>query len=221
MLLPHWPARGPNLPFLRHIGAILALAILVTVAGLGATLQTASAKPVPASIVVDAETGEVLSRSNADVVTYPASLTKMMTLYLLFDALHNGTVKLTDRIKFSANAASEPATNMNVKTGDSIVVETAILALVVRSANDVSTAIAERLGGTEAAFARMMTAKARALGMTKTTFYNANGLPNPRQVTTARDMAVLGVALLRDHPPVLWLLQSQQFCLSRQHLWWP
>lgn len=200
MMLPHRPARGPILSFLRQFGAAFVLTALVSVVGLGATLQTASAKPVSASIVVDAETGEVLSRSNADVVTYPASLTKMMTLYLLFDALEKGTIKLTDRIQFSANAAGEPATNMNVKAGDSIGVETAILALVVRSANDVSTAIGERLGGTESAFARMMTAKARALGMTHTTFRNANGLPNPGQTTTARDMAVLGVALLRDHP---------------------
>ncbi|MDY0872979.1 D-alanyl-D-alanine carboxypeptidase [Dongia rigui] len=196
MLLPHQPARGSILSVLRLFGAALAILALTSVLGLTA----AQAKPVAASIVVDAETGEVLSRSNADAQTYPASLTKMMTLYLLFDALDKGTIKLTDRITFSKNAASEAATNMNVQAGDTINVETAILAMVVRSANDVSTAVGERLGGTETAFARMMTAKARQLGMNNTTYRNANGLPNPGQVTTARDQATLGVALLRDHP---------------------
>ncbi|WP_374311469.1 D-alanyl-D-alanine carboxypeptidase [Dongia sp.] len=196
MLLPHQPTRGSILSVLRRAGATLAILALISVLGQG----VAQAKPVAASIVVDAETGEVLSRSNADAITYPASLTKMMTLYLLFDALDQGTIKLNDRITFSKNAASEPATNMNVNAGDTISVETAILAMVVRSANDVSTAVGERLGGTEAAFARMMTAKARALGMNKTVYRNANGLPNPGQVTTARDQATLGVALLRDHP---------------------
>jgi D-alanyl-D-alanine carboxypeptidase len=197
MLLSHQPARGSILSVLRLFGAALAILALTSVLGLSPAAQ---AKPVAASIVVDAETGEVLSRSNADAVTYPASLTKMMTLYLLFDALDKGTIKLTDRITFSKNAASEAATNMNVQAGDTINVETAILAMVVRSANDVSTAVGERLGGTETAFARMMTAKARQLGMNNTTYRNANGLPNPGQMTTARDQATLGIALLRDHP---------------------
>lgn len=200
MLLSQRSARGPILSVFRQIGFVFAVATMVSLVGLGATAQTASAKPVAASIVVDAETGEVLSRSNADAITYPASLTKMMTLYLLFDALEKGKIKLTDRITFSANAAAEAATNMNVNAGDSIAVETAILAIVVRSANDVATAVGEQLGGTESAFARMMTAKARALGMNNTTYRNANGLPNPSQLTTARDQATLGVALLRDHP---------------------
>lgn len=196
MLLPRQTKRGSILSVLRLFGAALAIMALTSVV----LSPSALAKPVAASIVVDAETGEVLSRSNADAVTYPASLTKMMTLYLLFDALDAGSIKLSDRITFSKNAASEPATNMNVKAGDTISVETAILAMVVRSANDVSTAVGERLGGTEAAFARMMTAKARQLGMSNTTYRNANGLPNPGQVTTARDQATLGIALLRDHP---------------------
>ncbi len=196
MILPSQPTQGWILSVLRRIGAALAVLMLTSVV----MLQTADAKPVAASIVVDAETGEVLSRSNADAVTYPASLTKMMTLYLLFDALDRGEIKLSDRITFSKNAASEPATNMNVDAGDTISVETAILAMIVRSANDVSTAVGERLGGTEAAFARMMTAKARELGMNNTTYRNANGLPNTGQLTTARDQATLGVALLRDHP---------------------
>jgi D-alanyl-D-alanine carboxypeptidase len=163
-------------------------------------VQSADARPVQASIVVDAASGEVLSASNADTSTYPASLTKMMTLYLLFEAMQDGRVKLTDTITFSKNSAGKAATNLNVDSGDRISVETAILALVVRSANDAATAIAEQLGGTEAGFARLMTNKAQMLGMTRTTFRNANGLPDAKQRTTARDMATLSVALIRDFP---------------------
>jgi D-alanyl-D-alanine carboxypeptidase len=163
-------------------------------------VQSADARPVQSSIVVDAASGEVLSASNADTSTYPASLTKMMTLYLLFEAMQDGRVKLTDTITFSKYSAGMAATNLNVDSGDRISVETAVLALVVRSANDAATAIAEHLGGTEAGFARLMTNKAQTLGMTRTTFRNANGLPDSKQRTTARDMATLSVALIRDFP---------------------
>lgn len=190
---------------------ILALAALIGLVAPVVVPQAAQAKPVSASIIVDAETGEVLSRSNADTLTYPASLTKMMTLYLLFDAIDAGKVKLSDKITFSQNAASEPATNLNVKAGNTIQVETAILALIIRSANDTATAVAEHLGGSEREFARMMTAKARELGMSKTTFRNAHGLPNTEQRTTARDMAVLGVALLRDHPDYYGYFSRSKF----------
>jgi D-alanyl-D-alanine carboxypeptidase len=172
---------------------------LVTLAILGCVAPT-EARPLQASIVVDAATGEVLQASNADTSTYPASLTKMMTLYLLFEAMQDGRVELTDTITFSKYAAGRSATNLNVRGGDRISVETAILALVVRSANDVASAMAEHLGGTEPGFARLMTNKAKMLGMTRTTFRNANGLPDPKQRTTARDMATLSIALIRDFP---------------------
>jgi D-alanyl-D-alanine carboxypeptidase len=175
-----------------------AFALTVTLAILGGV--SADARPVQSSIVVDAASGEVLSALNADTSTYPASLTKMMTLYLLFEAMQDGRVKLTDTITFSKYSAGMAATNLNVDRGDRISVETAILALVVRSANDAATAIAEHLGGTETGFARLMTNKAQMLGMTRTTFRNANGLPDPKQRTTARDMATLSVALIRDFP---------------------
>ncbi len=187
-----WGAWVPRFTF----ALVLALAAL----SLGGLAQRAEARPVQASIVVDAVTGEIVSASNADTLTYPASLTKMMTLYLLFEALQDGRVQLSDTINFSKFAAGQPATNLNVDAGDRISVETAILALVVRSANDAATAVAEHLGGTEAGFARLMTAKAEALGMTRTTFRNANGLPDPKQKTTARDLATLSIALLRDFP---------------------
>jgi D-alanyl-D-alanine carboxypeptidase len=191
---------GHILPRFRLPVRVVAAIALTGALFLAAGAPSALAKPVAASIIVDAETGEVLSRSNADTATYPASLTKVMTLYLLFDAIDSGRVSLEDKIKFSANAAGEPATNLNAKAGYTIQVETAILALIIRSANDVATAVAEHIGGSEAEFARMMTKKARELGMTKTTFRNANGLPNADQRTTARDMATLGIAMLRDHP---------------------
>jgi D-alanyl-D-alanine carboxypeptidase len=172
---------------------------LLTLAILGQAAP-AEARPVQASIVVDTVTGEVLQASNADASTYPASLTKMMTLYLLFEALQEGRVGLTDTITFSNHAAGMSATNLNVDGGDRISVETAILAMVVRSANDAAVAIAEHLGGTESGFARLMTNKAQMLGMNNTLFRNANGLPDPKQRTTARDMATLAVALIRDYP---------------------
>jgi D-alanyl-D-alanine carboxypeptidase len=171
----------------------------------------ASAKPVSSSILVDAATGEVLSSSNADARTYPASLTKMMTLYQLFDALKRGQIKLTDTIVFSAHAAAQDATNLAVSQGDTIRVETAIQAVVVRSANDAATAIGEKLAGTEWGFAKRMNATARALGMTNTVFQNANGLPDPDQHTTARDMAILGVALLRDFPEYYHYFSVERF----------
>lgn len=189
------PRRGSLSSFRITIAFALSL---LTMAILG--IAPAEARPVQASIVVDAATGEVLQASSADTSTYPASLTKMMTLYLLFEAMQDGRVKLTDTITFSNYAAGMSATNLNVDGGDRITVETAILALVVRSANDAAVAIAEHLGGTESGFARLMTNKAQTLGMTNTLFRNANGLPDPKQRTTARDMATLAIALIRDFP---------------------
>ena len=175
---------------------------LIALIGIALALGTApaAANSKYAGIVVDAKTGKTLYSYNADELRYPASLTKMMTLYLTFEALNRGKIKLDTRIKFSANAAKEPPTKLGVKAGQSITVEQVIYSLVTKSANDASTAIAEHLGGSEAKFAAMMTAKARALGMSRTTFRNANGLPNSQQMTTARDMAILGIAL-REHFP--------------------
>jgi len=190
-------ARRGSLSSFRITFAFALVALLTSLLG---SVAPAAARPVQATIVVDAATGEVLQASNADTSTYPASLTKMMTLYLLFEAMQDGRVKLTDTITFSNYAAGMSATNLNVDGGDRISVETAILALVVRSANDVATAIGEHIGGTESGFARLMTNKAQMLGMTHTTFRNANGLPDPKQRTTARDMATLSVALIRDFP---------------------
>ena len=153
-----------------------------------------------ASLIMDATSGRVLHETNADLTRYPASLTKMMTLYLLFEALDNGTVAFDESLPISEHAASQPPTKLGLMPGQSISVENAILALVTKSANDVAAAVAERLGGSESRFAWSMTAKAREIGMSRTMFANASGLPDPDQVTTARDVAVLALALLHDFP---------------------
>lgn len=160
----------------------------------------AHANPKYAAIVIDADTDQVLHEAHADAVRYPASLTKMMTLYLTFEALERGKLKLHQQLPVSARAASMPQTNLSLRKGYTIDVETAIKALIVRSANDVSVVLAEALGKTEWQFAVNMTSTARKLGMSKTTFRNANGLPDNRQTTTARDMARLGMALREDFP---------------------
>lgn len=156
--------------------------------------------PKYAGIVVDAETQEILYAENADEPRYPASLTKMMTLYLLFEALEGRSMSLGHPLPVSSHAASMPATKLWLKAGSTIPVDKAIQALVVRSANDVAVVVAEALGGTESGFAEIMTRKARELGMEDTTFRNASGLPDSGQVTTARDMAILAEHLIQDFP---------------------
>ncbi|WP_157019204.1 D-alanyl-D-alanine carboxypeptidase family protein [Mesorhizobium xinjiangense] len=156
--------------------------------------------PKHAAIVVDGNTGRVMYAYNATAERYPASLTKMMTLYMMFEAMQQGRMSLHTQIPISAQAARRPPSKIGFRSGDSIDAEAAITALVVKSANDVACAVAEYLGGTEERFAEMMTAKARALGMNRTRFRNASGLPDDAQVTTAEDMARLGISLRRDFP---------------------
>ena len=156
--------------------------------------------PTAAAIIVDAESGSVLFDSNSGARTYPASLTKMMTLYLLFEAIEAKQVKLDDMLPVSAHAAVQPATDLGLRPGQSISVEKAILGLIVHSANDVAVVVGEALGGTESQFAAMMTKKARQLGMTSTQYRNASGLPDPGQITNARDVAILARALITRFP---------------------
>jgi D-alanyl-D-alanine carboxypeptidase len=183
-------------------GSLLACAFLATGAITLASPATAQiGSPRYAAIVVENRTGNVLVAANADETRHPASLTKMMTLYMVFEALREGRLALDSRITFSEEAASRPPSKLGIQAGQSITVEQAILALVTRSANDVAAAVGERLsGGSEARFGQMMTMRARALGMTRTTFRNASGLPDSEQVTTARDMATLGRRLIADFP---------------------
>lgn len=153
-----------------------------------------------AALVVNADTGQVLYEVNAGEERHPASLTKMMTLYLLFDAIKKGKMRMDSYLPVSEKAASAPPTNIFLTPGDRVPVETAIEALIIRSANDVAMVVAEALGGSQQGFARMMNEKAKQLGMGNTDFYNPSGLPDVRQVTTAYDMARLGIALRRDFP---------------------
>jgi D-alanyl-D-alanine carboxypeptidase len=156
--------------------------------------------PIYAAIVVDATTGKVLSELNADAQSYPASLTKMMTLYMLFEALEHGDVSLESPMTVSVRASQAAPSKLGLRPKQKITVEQAIGALITKSANDVAVVTAEYLGGTEDHFADKMTARARALGMSKTTFKNAHGLPNPGQFSTARDMSVLASHLIKDFP---------------------
>jgi len=164
-----------------------------------------------AAFVADVNTGEILHSRLADAQRYPASLTKMMTLYLLFEAIEAGDLSLTDTLTASRIAASQQPSNLNLSQGDTITVETAIRALVIKSANDVAVMVAEELATTERAFAVEMTARARDLGLANTTFRNASGLPDSRQVTTARDMARLTLALRRDFPQYMHYFTERSF----------
>ena len=193
------------LPLIQKLFAAIALAVLV--AGCATTAAPPEAilsVPAPAeryaAIVVDAKTGKQLFEVNSTAQRYPASLTKMMTLYLLFEAMESGRVSKTTQIPVSDHAASQPPTKMRFRRGETIDVDSAIRAIVVKSANDVAVAVGEYLGGSEDQFAAMMTAKARQIGMTGTVFRNASGLPDDDQHTTARDMAVLGMALHSRFP---------------------
>ncbi len=189
----------------RPFGGFLLSAFLVL--GLA---QRAEAGPYSA-LVVEVESDRVLYQQNPDELRHPASLTKMMTLYLLFEALSQGRLNLDSPMVASAFAVSKPPSRLGLKAGDTLTVEEGILGLVTQSANDAATVIAETLGGTEAAFAEMMTQKARQLGMGSTVFRNAQGLPDPDQWTTAWDMYRLGKALIKNFPQYYTLFATEKF----------
>ncbi len=167
--------------------------------------------PPTSSIVVDTNSGAVLESSNPDAVRHPASLTKMMTLYLLFERLQSGKLSLSSELSVSSHAAAQAPSKLGLEEGDKISVEDAIKAVVTKSANDVAVVIGEALGGDEQSFARMMTAKAHALGMTHTTYRNASGLPNDEQVTTARDQSIIGRALRDRFPQYFHYFATRSF----------
>ena len=168
--------------------------------------------PPSASIVVDGNTGEVLHSSNADGSRHPASLTKIMTLYLLFERLDAGKIRLDTQLRVSEHAAEQAPTKLGLKPGQTIAVEDAIKAVVTKSANDAAVTIAENLGGgEEEQFAELMTQKAHALGMSRTTYVNASGLPDDAQVTTARDQALLGRAIQERFPRYYKYFSTEEF----------
>ncbi len=170
-----------------------------------------AANPRYASIVVDVQTGRVLHQISSQERIYPASLTKMMTLYLVFDALHRGQLRLNQKIPISRWAAQQEPSSLGLKPGDWITVEKAILSLVCRSANDIAVALAEAVGGSERRFARLMTARAWSLGLKRTSFHNATGLFHPKQMTTAHDMARLGIFLVKHFPKEYAYFKRRKF----------
>ena len=170
------------------------------------------------SILIDYDSGEVLYADEPDAQAYPASLTKMMTLYLVFEALDQGRLTLDTKLKVSARAAAMPPTKLGLKAGSSIRVEDAIMALVTRSANDIASTIGENLGGSEARFAELMTTQARRLGMSRTTFRNASGLPHEDQRTTARDLSILAMSLIKNHPQHYRYFSRQRFVYGKRTL---
>lgn len=190
--------------------AALAAAILF------ATSQPAFANAKYAGIVVDAKTGKTLYASSADAARYPASLTKMMTLYVLFEDMERGRFNKKSRLNVSKNAAAQPPTKIGLRAGQTIRVDSAIRALAVKSANDVAVVVAENVSGSVSAFANRMTRTARAIGMKKTTFRNPSGLPDARQKTTARDMALLGRALQDRFPQYYSYFSTRNFSWGKK-----
>lgn len=162
-------------------------------------------------LIVDANSGRELAADRADELRHPASLTKLMTIYLTFSALDSGRLSLGDSLTVSVNALNAPPTKMGMTPGGTVNVRDATMALVTRSANDAAVLLAESLAGSEEAFARLMTQKARQLGMSSTVFRNASGLPNSEQVTTARDLAKLANALMRDYPHYYAIFSVQSY----------
>lgn len=199
------------MPLTRQIAGMLSRALLLLAALVLVAPAAQARESRYASIVVDFDTGNALYAVNPDRRSYPASLTKVMTLYLLFDALEQGKLGMGSRLPVSAHATRQSPSKLNLQVGERIDVEDAVLALVTKSANDVAVVVAEAVGGSEDEFAEMMTRKARQLGMTATTYRNASGLPDPGQVSTPRDQATLARALIRHHAKYYHYFSTRQF----------
>jgi D-alanyl-D-alanine carboxypeptidase len=170
-----------------------------------------SSSPLGSSIVVDGNTGLTLEASKPNAFRHPASLTKIMTLYLLFERIEQRTIGLDTQLRVSENAASQAPTKLGLKAGQTIAVEDAIKAMVTKSANDAAVTVAENLGGDEGEFAKLMTHKAHALGMSHTTYVNASGLPDDNQITTAQDQALLGRAIQERFPRYYKYFSTKEF----------
>lgn len=198
----------------RVLTAILIAAILIL--PVAAQAKEASVPRKYASIVVDAKSGKVLYESAADAARYPASVTKVMTLYILFQELAAGNIKLSDKMVVSKHAAKAVPTKLGLAAGSKITVENAIKALVTLSANDVARVVAEHISGTESEFAKRMTATAKALGMNRTTYRNASGLPDSKQVTTVRDQSILGIAIYQHFPKYYAYFQTKSFSYGKR-----
>ncbi len=197
--------------------AVLA-ALLAMPLGRPAAAVSLFEQPKYAAFLADADSGEILYSRQADTQRFPASITKVMTLYLVFERLAAGTIQLDDRVVMSRNAANQRPSKLGLKAGETLTVDQAIRSLATKSANDVAVALAEHIGGSEAEFARMMTARARELGMRNSRFVNPSGLPDARQVTTARDIYLLSQATIRHFPQYYTYYQQQQFVFGSRVL---
>lgn len=199
--------------FARRLPALLTLLAMVILSACQGVdvVEFAPLSGKYSALVVNADTDNEVFAEAADTPRFPASLTKMMTLYLLFEAIESGRVSRDGTIPVSAHAARQPPSKLGLKPGDDLPVDTAIRALAIKSANDVAAAVGEALAGSESAFASVMTAKAQALGMSRTRFRNASGLPDNAQVTTARDMARLGILLRKRFPQYFGYFDMTQF----------
>ena len=193
----------------RRVVAVVAMVGFLGMTGSAAWAQLGSDRF--ASMVIDAQSGQVLSATNPDDYRFPASLTKMMTMYLVFEAVRDGRLSLSEPVPVSAWAAAMPPTKLGLVPGTSLTVEQALLGLVTKSANDAAAALGELLGGDEDRFAQLMTLRAHALGMSRTTFRNASGLPDWGQVTTARDLVVLARHLIQDFPQYYHFFSTPSF----------
>ena len=193
------------------VSRVLMAAFAAATLGSMAVAPKAQAAPKLTSIVIDANTGKMIRGNKPDVEVYPASLTKIMTLYILFDYLRSRRLDFNTTFHVTPTAAAQVPSKLGLKPGQNVKVVTLIRALVTKSANDAAAVIAENIGGTEANFAKIMTVKARQLGMSRTTFKNASGLPNSSQKTTARDMAILSLRIMRDHPQYYKFFNTKYF----------
>ena len=200
------------------LAAILAAMVASAPADAKRRVKRSSYSPPTAAMVIDGYTGKVLYSENADKPRFPASVTKVMTLYLLFEALRDGDMRLDTQLKVSASASAQAPSKLGLEPGSTIAVRDAMYALVTKSANDAAAVIAENIAGSEPAFARMMTLKARSLGMTKTTFRNASGLPDPNQTTTAQDLVTLGRRIISDFPEQSKIFSTRFFQYGRARL---
>ncbi len=222
-------ARGPSIGgssirgsaagrFVARACAVLACAVLLGLTAAPARAQIGSDRY--AALVMEARTGAILLSASADARRYPASLTKIMTVYMAFEAIRDGRTGLSTRIPVSARAAAMPPSKLGLPPGSSLTVEEAILALVTKSANDAAVTLGEHLGGgSEERFAQLMTLRARALGMSRTTFRNASGLPDLDQVSTARDMVTLGRRMMQDFPRQYAYFSTPHFVFRGRTHW--
>lgn len=205
---------------MKRLGTVLAVAFLAGTVTSPPEARAQIGSERYAAIVTEARSGATLFAHNADERRYPASLTKMMTVYMALEALRDGRTELSSPIRVSGSAASMPPSRLGLTSGMSLTVEEAILALVTKSANDAAAALGEHLGGgSEERFAQMMTMRARSLGMSRTTFRNASGLPDLDQVTTARDMALLGRRLVQDFPRQYAYFSTPHFVFRGRTHW--